>query len=94
VSQLVPAIGPGDMAAHARQRTGLGRAAAGRLVALNLGVALVTLGGAIGWSPAIVAGVVLGGGAILASLAIFLDAARTGRADVISGPPLPAREGS
>ena len=92
-SQLVPAIGPGDMAAHARQRTGLGRAAAGRLVALNVGVALVTLGGAVGWTPGIVAGVVLGGGAILASLAIFLDAARTGRADVLSGPPLPAREG-
>ena len=92
-SQLVPAIGPGDMAAHARQRTGLGRAAAGRLVGLNLGVALVTLGGVVGWMPAIMTGVVLGGGVILASLAMVVDAARTGRADVLSGPPSPAREG-
>ena len=43
-SHLLPSIGPGDMAAHADQRARLGRAAIGRVIALNLGVALVTRG--------------------------------------------------
>lgn len=65
-THLVPAIGPGDALAHARQRVVLGRAAAIRLVALDLGVAGLALGLpldipalAIGGSAAIVA--VVGG---------------------------------
>lgn len=92
-SQLLPAIGPGEMAAHARQRTGLGRAAIGRLVALNLGVALVMVGGAIAWTTPIVIGLGLIGGTILASVAIFVDAMLTGRAGVLPGSPLPVGEG-
>ncbi|HEY8868117.1 MAG TPA: hypothetical protein VIM30_01855 [Candidatus Limnocylindrales bacterium] len=90
-SQLLPAIGPGDMAAHARQRTSLGRAAAGRLAALNLGVASVMLGGAIAWTALVLAGLVLGGGTILASLAIFVDATRTGRGTALPSSPASVR---
>lgn len=53
-THLVPAIGPGDMAVHARQRVVLGRLAAARVVALNLGVGLAGLG-AIGEAPVAIA---------------------------------------
>ena len=43
-THLVPAIGPGDPAAHARQRTTLGRWSTVRLVAANAGVGLLALG--------------------------------------------------
>ena len=79
------------MAAHARQRTSLGRAAAGRLAALNLGVASVMLGGAIAWTALVLAGLVLGGGTILASLAIFVDATRTGRGTALPSSPASVR---
>ena len=92
-SQLLPAIGPGGMAAHARQRTNLGRAATGRLVALNLGVALVMIGGIIDWTAPVVVGLVLGGVTIMASLGIFVVAARTDDADGRPGLPVPARGG-
>ena len=49
-THLLPSIGPGDMAAHADQRARLGRAAMGRVTVLNLGVALVTLGGLLAWT--------------------------------------------
>ncbi|MEX1173596.1 MAG: hypothetical protein WEG56_13410 [Chloroflexota bacterium] len=52
-THLVPAIGPGDMAVHARQRVVLGRMAAARVVALNLGVGLAALG-AIGGEPLLI----------------------------------------
>jgi nitrite reductase (NO-forming) len=78
-SQLLPAIGPGDVTAHARQRTVLGRAAAQRFMALNLGVALVVLGGAVEWAAASVAGLLLCGGAVLASLALFVAASLMSR---------------
>ena len=43
-THLVPAIGPGDHAAHARQRRLLGRWATARLLAANAGVALLVVG--------------------------------------------------
>jgi hypothetical protein len=43
-THLLPAVGPGDQAAHARQRRVLGRYGAARLVAFNAGVALLTVG--------------------------------------------------
>ncbi len=43
-THLVPAVGPGDPAAHARQRQLLGRWAVARLVAADLGVAALALG--------------------------------------------------
>jgi nitrite reductase (NO-forming) len=93
-SHLLPSIGPGDMAAHADQRAGLGRAATGRVIALNLGVALVTLGGSFAWTAGIVVGLIACGGTIQTSLAIFVDAARAGRVPMASRrPPAPAVSG-
>ena len=89
-SHLLPSIGPGDLAAHAHQRATLGRAATWRVGALNLGVALVTLGGALAWSTAAVIGLIVCGGAILTSLVVFVEAARTGRPRGVSGQPAPA----
>lgn len=80
-SHLLPAIGPGSMATHVLQRTNLGRAATERLVVLNLGVALVMIGETIAWMAPVVIGVVLCAVTILASLGIFVVAARTGGAD-------------
>jgi hypothetical protein len=81
------------MAAHAHQRTRLGRAAIGRVGALNLGVALVTLGGALAWTAAVVIGLIACGGVILMSLAIFVEAARAGRTSGVPRPPVPAVSG-
>jgi hypothetical protein len=44
VTHLIPAVGPGDHAAHARQRQRLGWGATPRLALLNLGVAALALG--------------------------------------------------
>jgi nitrite reductase (NO-forming) len=92
-SHLLPSIGPGDMAAHADQRAGLGRGAIGRVVVLNLGVVLVTLGSSFAWTAGVVIGLIICGGAILLSLAIFIDAARTSRFSGATRPPVPAVSG-
>jgi nitrite reductase (NO-forming) len=84
-TQLLPGIGPGDMAVHARQRARLGRGGIGRLVGLNLGVAAIVIGEATGWVPMIGIGLFLGGGALVVSLGILFDALRSGRASNISG---------
>jgi nitrite reductase (NO-forming) len=73
-SHLLPAIGPGSATAHRRQRERLGRAATLRLVALNLGTALVVLGGVAALSPLRLAGAILVGGTIAGSIAIFVIA--------------------
>lgn len=46
-THLVPAIGPGDQAAHARQRAGLGRLATARLVAVNGGALVASVGAVV-----------------------------------------------
>jgi nitrite reductase (NO-forming) len=63
-THLLPAVGPGDGPAHARQRRLLGRVAVPRLVIVNAGVACL----AVGWPLRIDAVVVLG----MAMLAIGL----------------------
>ncbi|MGZ8502413.1 MAG: hypothetical protein ACXWW6_06115, partial [Candidatus Limnocylindrales bacterium] len=83
----------GDMAVHARQRTGLGRGATARVVGLNLGVVLAVLGGAIAWTPPILVGLVLVISSIVASLSIFLDAMGTGVSGMLRPVPGRAREG-
>lgn len=83
MTHLLPAIGPGEQLRHAAQRRILGRAAAVRLVALNAGAALVTLGAwpagtpLLGtWSgPATGIGVAAAGLAIGATLALLAVAA-------------------
>ena len=92
-SHLLPSIGPGDMAAHAEQRARLGRVAIGRVIALNLGVAVVTLGGSLAWTSAVALGLIVCGSVILMSLAIFVDAARTTRVGRLTRPPVPAVSG-
>jgi hypothetical protein len=54
-SHLLPAVGPGDAAAHARQRDLLGRRARWRVGALNLGVLAGWVGFALG-VPVLAAG--------------------------------------
>ena len=99
-THLVPAIGPGGPERHAAQREVLGRAATVRLVALNLGAALVTWGnlpgssgidaaaGAVGLGLA-VASTAVGGSLVLLALAALPErvaiARYVGRASEPSG---------
>ena len=67
-THLLPSIGPGGPVEHAVQRTLLGRLATPRLVALNLGAALL----AIGWPTGIPA--LAAAGAVLVALAVVSSA--------------------
>jgi nitrite reductase (NO-forming) len=75
-SHVLPAIGPGDMPVHARQREILGLGALPRILALNGGVALVTFGGLVDARALITAGVVLIVSTLAVALALFVLAAR------------------
>lgn len=87
-SHLAPAIGPGDGPAHARARKILGRGARVRVVALNLGVALLVIGDLLAWSPAIVIGLVIAVGSGLSSVVTFLFATMHRRSGaVVPSPP-------
>jgi nitrite reductase (NO-forming) len=77
-THLLPAVGPGDLAAHARQRQVLGRLAVPRLLALDLGVALLTVGQLTGWSVALPVGLGLLGLGVAATAALLGSAVRTG----------------
>jgi hypothetical protein len=55
-SHLVPAIGPGDPVAHARQRLILGRVASLRLALVDLGVAVTSVGLILAMAPVVVVG--------------------------------------
>jgi hypothetical protein len=55
-SHLVPAVGPGDPPAHARQRAILGRAASLRLGLIDLGVGVTSLGLVFAAAPIVVIG--------------------------------------
>jgi len=69
-SHLVPSVGPGDAARHALQRRELARGATVRLVAWNIGAALVTIGSfASGWMG--FAGAATAGATMLASIALL-----------------------
>lgn len=58
-THLLPAIGPGDPATHARQRRRLGRWAVMRLALLNAGVLAFALGLPVGSAPLVDLGVAL-----------------------------------
>ena len=77
-THLLPAVGPGDLAAHARQRETLGRLALPRLLALDLGVALLTLAQLAGWDWALAAGLVLLGVGAAATAVLLGSAVLTG----------------
>ena len=75
-SHLLPAVGPGDVAAHARQRDLLGRWALLRLAAWNAGVALLWAGLGLGVAALTAAGGLLLLGALGASLGLLAFALR------------------
>jgi nitrite reductase (NO-forming) len=58
-THLLPAIGPGDPATHARQRQRLGRWAVPRLVILDAGVLAFALGSPLGSAPLVSLGAAL-----------------------------------
>jgi hypothetical protein len=83
-SHLIPSIGPGKPVAHARQRRILGRAATIRLVALNAGVGLASVGVLVASTSLIGIGIGLtlaGGAAGLVTFgqAVWIGVARTNR---------------
>lgn len=78
-SHLLPAIGPGDGGAHARARKVLGRAATVRVVAFNVGVGLLVIGGSLGWPPATLLGMTLTIAASVTAVATFFIAVSTSR---------------
>jgi nitrite reductase (NO-forming) len=71
-SHLLPAIGPGDQAVHARQRRRLGTAAVPRWVMWNGGLALVVFGGAGGSDTAGAFGTVAVAGSLFVALGLLL----------------------
>jgi nitrite reductase (NO-forming) len=73
-SYLLPAIGPGGMAAKAWQRRLLGRWGTQRVIAWNVGLLLLWPGLALSAWPMVVAGVLLFAPAALASLALLARA--------------------
>jgi hypothetical protein len=82
-THLVPAIGPGDPAGHARQRRLLGAAAIPRLAAADAGIAAVSLGTLLGSDILVMAGMLLAAaslawtvGLLVAAVAIGLRSAR------------------
>jgi hypothetical protein len=66
-THLLPSIGPGGPVEHAVQRVVLGRAAAPRLVALNVGALLVSVGWPLDSGPLVAAGAALAAVAVVAS---------------------------
>jgi len=71
-SHLLPAIGPGDQAVHARQRRRLGTAAVPRWVMWNGGLALVVMGGASRSDTAGAFGTVAVAGSLFVALGLLL----------------------
>jgi nitrite reductase (NO-forming) len=69
-THLLPSIGPGGPVEHAVQRVVMGRAAAPRLLALNVGTALVAVGWPLGLPWLAAAGVGLAGAAVVASVGL------------------------
>jgi hypothetical protein len=76
-THLLPAIGPGGPAGHARRRQVLGRAALARIVAFNGGTALVAVGWPAGIAGVAVAGLGLAAVSVVASVALSLLAMRS-----------------
>lgn len=71
---LLPAIGPGDQAAHRRQRRRLGTLATTRVLALNVGVAVLWTGHLASSSELVLAGALAVAMAIVGSILLSLGA--------------------
>ncbi len=83
-THLVPAVGPGDAAAHARQRISLGRWAVLRLAAANAGITLATLGLIADLDVVTAFGTVLLGAALLLTAILLVAAVAAGLRDARS----------
>lgn len=70
-THIVPAIGPGDPAAHASQRRWLGRGATARWLAWNAGTALLTAGILTGTSVLVSVGAALLGLGLVAAFGVL-----------------------
>jgi nitrite reductase (NO-forming) len=77
-SHLLPSIGPGDPAGHARQRSLLGTAATIRIALLDIGAALATIGALTGSAAVATLGVGLAVCSIVGALLTFAAAAWIG----------------
>ncbi len=77
-THIVPAIGPGDPAGHARQRRLLGQLGGTRLVLADLGIAALAVG--IPWAigPLVVAGIALVVISLVSTASLLAVAAATG----------------
>jgi hypothetical protein len=73
-THLVPAVGPGDSGAHARQRTILGRWSRARLLLANLGVAALAAGASLHVAWLVVLGAALAALALAATLRLLVAA--------------------
>ncbi len=77
-THLLPAVGPGNHVAHARQRKLLGRGVQARLVVANLGVAGLSLGMLTGWSDIALFAAVLIAALFLSTAALIVGAIALG----------------
>lgn len=73
-THLLPAVGPGDLASHARQRSLLGRQSLLRLGLADVGVAALAAGLPFGVEPAVVSGAVLLAVALAWTLGLLVSA--------------------
>ena len=78
-THLLPAVGPGDAVRHAAQRAWLARSGPLRLVAWNLGTALLFVGGWVSPAPIALVGAILVGVTMLASVGLLAGAVLAGR---------------
>jgi nitrite reductase (NO-forming) len=78
-THLVPSIGPGDQATHARQRAILGRGSTARLVLLNGGVALLAVGVFADGLPLVIVGGLASLASVVTALAMLVAATTTTR---------------
>jgi hypothetical protein len=89
-THLVPAIGPGDPGAHARQRRMLGRLGGTRLAAADLGIAALALGIPSASLPLTAAGLALAGGGLAGTTLLLAAAMVTGMRSARAGGTLVA----
>jgi nitrite reductase (NO-forming) len=86
-THLLPSIGPGGPAEHARQRAVLGMGAVPRLLALNTGVALLAIGAPTGHGMVAGLGLGLVASGVVWSVALVGMALRIPAAAAASSPP-------
>jgi hypothetical protein len=77
-THLVPAVGPGDPLAHARQRALLGRFASARLLAANAGTAALAIGLPLRIDGLTIAGAVLIAATLASTAGLLVIAIREG----------------